>query len=134
MTKRTKDALTNLIKEALLARHEILFAYIHGSSLSLSDFRDIDVALFVNPGEVSSKQAFDYSFRLSVELSHLTAQDIDIQIMNYAPLGFRHSVFKNGRLLFSRDETLRTDLLEEAALEYIAFYELSLQYIQDLAL
>ncbi|MFZ2054330.1 MAG: nucleotidyltransferase domain-containing protein [Candidatus Aminicenantales bacterium] len=134
MTKKAKDALTNLIKDALLARGEILFAYIHGSFLSLSDFRDIDVALFVNPREVNSRQAFDYSFRLSVELSHLAAQEIDIQIMNYAPLGFRHSVFKNGRLLFSRDETLRTDLLEGAALEYIAFYELSLQYIQDLAL
>lgn len=134
MTKKAKDALTNLIKDALLARGEILFAYIHGSILSLSDFRDIDVALFVNPEEVSSTQAFDYSFRLSVELSHLTAKDIDIQIMNYAPLGFRHSVFKNGRLLFSRDETLRTDLLEGTTLEYIAFYELSLQYIRELAL
>lgn len=134
MSKRTKDALTKLIKEALLARNEILFAYIHGSFLGLSDFRDVDIALFVNPAEVTSGQAFDYSFRLSVELSHLTAQDIDIQIMNYAPLGFRHSVFKNGRILFSRDETLRADLLEETVLEYIAFYELSLQYIRDLAL
>ena len=134
MTKKNKAALTNVIREALLAREEILFAYIHGSFLSLSDFRDIDVALFINPEEVSSEQAFDYSFRLSVELSHLTAQDIDIQIMNYAPLGFRHSVFKNGRLLFSRDETLRTDLMEETSLDYIAFYELSLQYIRDLAL
>ena len=116
-----------MIKEALLAREEILFAYIHGSFLSLSDFRDIDVALFINPEEVSSEQSFDYSFRLSVELSHLTAQDIDIQIVNYAPLGFRHSVCKNGRLLFSRDETLRTDLMEETSLDYIAFYELSLQ-------
>ena len=134
MTKKNKAALTNVIRETLLAREEILFAYIHGSFLSLSDFRDIDVALFINPEEVSSEQAFDYSFRLSVELSHLTAQDIDIQIMNYAPLGFRHSVFKNGRLLFSRDETLRTDLMEETSLDYIAFYELSLQYIRDLAL
>ena len=134
MTKKNKAALTNVIREALLAREEILFAYIHGSFLSLSDFRDIDVALFINPVEVSSEQSFDYSFRLSVELSHLTAQDIDIQIMNYAPLGFRHSVFKNGRLLFSRDETLRTDLMEETSLDYIAFYELSLQYIRDLAL
>ena len=134
MTKKNKAALTNVIRETLLAREEILFAYIHGSYLNLSDFHDIDVALFINPEEVSSEQSFDYSFRLSVELSHLTAQDIDIQIMNYAPLGFRHSVFKNGRLLFSRDETLRTDLMEETSLDYIAFYELSLQYIRDLAL
>ena len=134
MSKRTKDALTKLIKEALLARDEILFAYIHGSFLSLPDFRDIDIALYVNPAEVTSKQAFDYSFRLSVDLSHLASQDIDVQIMNYAPLGFRHSVFKNGRLLFSRDETLRVDLLEGTVLEYIAFYELSLQYMRDLVL
>ncbi len=134
MSKKTKQALIKLIKEALLAREEIIFAYIHGSFLNLADFRDIDVALYVNPAEVTSKQAFDYSFRLSVDLSHLASQDIDVQILNYAPLGFRHSVFKNGRLLFSKDEALRTDLLEETVLEYIAFYELSLQYMRDLVL
>lgn len=134
MSKIAKEALTKLIREALLARDEIIFAYVHGSFLSLPEFRDIDIALFVNAAEVTSKEAFDYSFRLSVELSHLTSQDIDIQIMNYAPLGFRHSVFKNGRLLFSRDETLRADLIEGTVLEYIAFYELSLQYIRELVL
>ncbi len=134
MSKIAKEALTKLIREALLARDEIIFAYVHGSFLSLPEFRDIDIALFVNAAEVTSKEAFDYSFRLSVELSHLASQDIDIQIMNYAPLGFRHSVFKNGRLLFSRDETLRADLIEGTVLEYIAFYELSLQYIRELVL
>ncbi|MDH7512335.1 MAG: nucleotidyltransferase domain-containing protein [Clostridiales bacterium] len=134
MSKRTKDALTKLIKKALLARGEIVFAYIHGSFLSLPDFRDVDLALYVNPATVSSQEAFDYAFRLSADLSHLTSRDIDVQIMNYAPLGFRHSVFKNGRFLFSRDDSLRADLIEQTVLEYVAFYELSLQYMRDLAL
>jgi len=134
MSKRTKDALTKLLKEALLRREEIIFAYIHGSFLALPDFRDVDIALYVNPEKVSSSEAFDYAFRLSVDLSHLTSQDIDVQIMNYAPLGFRHSVFKNGRPLFTRDEALRAEVIEQTVLEYIAFYELSLQYMRDLVL
>jgi len=96
-------------------------------------FRDIDIAIYVDQEKINSQQAFDYSFQLSLDLSKEKGFEIDIQVMNYAPLGFRHSVFKNGKLLFSKDENLRLNLIESASLEYIDFFELSLQYIHDIA-
>lgn len=126
-----KKKIFTRLKEILIERDEILFAYIHGSFLDNLPFHDIDVALYVDPKEVDSSQSFDYSLELSVELSQKLGKDIDTKVMNYAPVGFQHSVYKNGKLLFSREDSLRLDLLEENSLDYISFYEFSVQFIRE---
>jgi len=128
----SKKSIAGNLKRKLSSRSEIIFSYIHGSFLDNYPFRDIDIAIYVDQEKINSQQAFDYSFQLSLDLSKEKGFEIDIQIMNYAPLGFRHSVFKNGKLLFSKDENLRLNLIESASLEYIDFFELSLQYIHDI--
>ena len=90
------------------------------------------MAIYVDPEKVGLEKAFDYSFNLSVKLTKEIGLDIDVQIMNYSTVGFKHYVFKNGKLLFSKDENLRLELMEKISLEYIDFYELSLQYIREL--
>jgi predicted nucleotidyltransferase len=127
----SKESIAENLKRKLSSRGEIIFSYIHGSFLDNYPFRDIDIAIYVDQEKINSQQAFDYSFQLSLDLSKGKGVEIDIQIMNYAPLGFRHSVLKNGKLLFSKNEKLRLDLIENTSLEYIDFYELSLQYIHD---
>ncbi len=126
-----KKKIFTRLKEILIERDEILFAYIHGSFLDNLPFHDIDVALYVDPKEVDSSQSFDYSLGLSVELSQKLGKDIDTKVMNYAPVGFQHSVYKNGKLLFSREDSLRLDLLEKNSLDYISFYEFSVQFIKE---
>ncbi len=126
-----KKKIFTQLKEILIERDEILFAYIHGSFLDNLPFHDIDVALYVDPKEVDSSQSFDYSLGLSVELTQKLGKDIDTKVMNYAPVGFQHSVYKNGKLLFSREDSLRLDLLEKNSLDYISFYEFSVQFIRE---
>lgn len=132
----SKTRIISKLKKLLSLKNEIIFCYIHGSFLYpvVSPLlpRDVDVAIFVDPEKISSNNAFDYSFQLSLDISHCINKEVDIQILNYASLGFRHSVFKNGELLFSKDEDLRSDIIESTTLEYVDFYELSLQYIRDL--
>lgn len=127
----SKETTVENLKKKLSSRNEIIFSYIHGSFLDNYPFHDIDIAVYVDQEKIISQKAFDYSFQLSLDLSKETGFEIDIQIMNYAPLGFQHSVLKNGILLFSKNEKLRLDLIENISLEYIDFYELSLQYIHD---
>lgn len=127
-----KRKIAEKIKQVLRSRTEIIFSYIHGSFLDNFPFRDIDVAIYIDSITIKKDQAFDYTVQLSIELSKLAGLEIDVQIMNYAPLGFKHSVLKNGKLLFSIDEDLRLDLIERTSLEYIDFYELSLQYLHDI--
>ena len=126
-----KKKIFTRLKEILIERNEIFFAYIHGSFLDNLPFHDIDVALYVDPKEVDSLRSFDYSLELSVELSEKLGKEIDTKVMNYASVGFQHSVYKNGKLLFSREDSLRLDLLEKNSLDYISFYEFSVQFIRE---
>ncbi|MEA2005677.1 MAG: nucleotidyltransferase domain-containing protein [Acidobacteriota bacterium] len=128
----SKEKIIDQLKNAIIQKDEIIFSYIHGSFLDKFPFQDIDIALYIDSKKISSLQVFDYSFQLSVDLSKKIGLEVDIQIMNYAPLGFKHSVLRNGKLLFSKDENLRLNLIESLSLEYIDFYELSLQYIHDI--
>lgn len=126
-----KERILEQIKNILMKRNEILFAYVHGSFLDKSPYHDIDIALYVIPEVVDCLDSFDYSRGLFAELEKKMGLEIDAKVMNNASLGFRHSVFKNGRLLFSKDENLRLELMEKDSLEYMDFYELSLQFIRD---
>ena len=133
----SKARIMSKIKKFLSLKSEIIFCYIHGSFLyplvsPSSPQRDIDIALYVDPEKISYDNAFDYSFQLSLDITKCINREVDIQILNYAPLGFRHSVFKNGELLFSKDENIRSNIIESTTLDYVDFYELSLQYIRDL--
>jgi len=130
----SKESIIKQIKKFLISRDEIIFCYLHGSFLDNFNFQDIDVALYIDQKKITIQKAFDYSFQLSSDLSKQTGLDIDIQIMNYAPLGFKHSVLKNGKLLFSQDDNLRLDIIESVSREYMDFFELAIQYIRDIAL
>ena len=126
-----KEKIFNQIKNILKKKSNIIFAYIHGSFLGDFPFNDIDLALYIDEKKIDTSHSFDYCFQLSTDLTKKIGKEIDVQLLNEASVGFIHSVFKNGRLLFSRNDKLRLDLLEKNSLEYIDFYELSLQFIRE---
>jgi predicted nucleotidyltransferase len=128
----SKKKVFNLLKNALFKKDEVIFAYLHGSFLDGSLFNDIDIALYLDDKKIPGEKDPDYCEQLNMELSQLIKFVADVRIMNHAPLGFQHSVFKHGQLLFSRDDELRSDLIEKTSMEYMDFYELSLQYIRDI--
>lgn len=129
--KLVKENIFKQIKNILQKNSDIIFAYIHGSFLDDFPFNDIDVAIYIDEKKEETAHSFDYCFQLSTDLTKKIGKEIDVQLLNEASVGFMHSVFKNGRLLFSRNDKLRLDLLEKNSLEYIDFYELSLQFIRE---
>jgi predicted nucleotidyltransferase len=134
VNERDETALfSGRMKDYLLARPEIVFAYLHGSYLDGAAYRDIDVAVFVRPEEIVPADLFDYAFQLSIELTRELGRDIDVHVLNGAPTGFQNSVFRQGRVLFSRDEGLRLDLIERNSLEAMDFHELSRQFLRECA-
>jgi predicted nucleotidyltransferase len=108
-----------ILKTVLLKKDEITFAYPHGSFLGGFLLNDIDIALYLDPKKIPPGKESDYCELLSIELSGVIGFVADVHIMNHAPVGFQHSVFKHGQLLFSKDDELRSDLIEETSLEYI---------------
>lgn len=92
----------------------ILFAYVHGSFAEIDIFRDVDVALWARNPE----DAFSYETDLSARLGAILKTPIDLHVLNQAPLLFRYHTFTRGRLLFSKGEDKRIELVDEAVRQY----------------
>jgi len=109
--KEIIDELTRLLRE----REEIIFAYLHGSFLT-HDFRDIDIAIYLKKDEDVL-----YEVELGVELEKILKFPVDVRVLNSAPLTFKFKVIKDGLLLFSRDERIRSDFEALTISEYHDF-------------
>lgn len=127
-----KEEIIKKISESLSKRAEIIFAYIHGSFVQDLPFKDIDVAIFVDEGAVPRDEAIDYGLRLSAIVEMETGiSPLDIKVINYAPFGFKYYATK-GNLLFSKDEDLRTDFLEETWRRYFDLQPKRKQVLLDI--
>ncbi|MBM3295220.1 MAG: nucleotidyltransferase domain-containing protein [Candidatus Aminicenantes bacterium] len=126
-----RDELIDRLSTALRRRPEIVFAYVHGSFIDGGRYRDIDVAVYLDPEKAAVLDGFDYAFKAAVDMSKQLRREVDIRVMNGSSTGFQNSVYRTGRLLFSRDERLRLDLLERNSQEAMDFHELSLEYLRE---
>ena len=128
-----RKTMIKKLRESLEKRDEIIFAYVHGSFAEGLSFKDIDVAVYVDEKTVTIKDAIDYGLEISAitELeSGLTP--LDIKVINYAPVGFRYYATK-GILLFSKDEEIRCNFLEDTWRRYFDLLPKRKQLILDLA-
>ena len=111
LTKFQIEASKNLIMviekivKILSKEKKILFAYLFGSYLENRKYaKDIDIAIFVK-----GKASKDFERKLARKLSNEVKKDIDIFILNKVPLIFLLQIFKNSKLIFSRDEKKRIE-------------------------
>lgn len=104
-----KEDIRSKIKEDLLEEDGISFAYLHGSFLS-GEFNDIDLAVYFSDYENrDKKEILDFELRKEVEISKLVGFPVDLRCLNDAPNSFCYNVIKDGELLFSDNESLRSD-------------------------
>lgn len=116
---KERARLVESISEELRSIDGVVFAYLHGGFLEKPFFRDVDVAIWIKDLE----KAFDYTVNLSASLEAKLGYPIDLQVLNGAPLPFRHRVFTRGKLLFSKDERLRAAIVDETLRKYIDLTE-----------
>ncbi len=113
-----KEIMDN-ISSTLKAKEEIIFAYIHGSFLE-NLFRDVDLAIYLDE-MLSKKEALHFELSLERELEEEIIFPVDVRTLEYSPLHFRFNVFKSGKLLFSKDEEVRSDFLSLSLVEHHDF-------------
>lgn len=129
LTKTEKEVIVNSITKHLEVRREISFAYIHGSFLQEGYFKDIDIAVYLNDVPESYLQ---YELQLESELIQLLAAfEIDVRVLNSAPLSFRYHVIKEGQLLMARDDDIRADFQENTVTHYLDFAPFRKMYIRE---
>ena len=97
---------------------EILFAFVHGSFLDGSFFRDIDLGVFVRG--MDSTDFWDYEAGLCQQIEEALnyLYVVELKVINKAPLSFCYHVIR-GQILFVRDEGLLTEFMARVARSYL---------------
>jgi len=116
---------------ALQPYREVIFAILYGSVVEGSDYRDIDLALYVNRELESSGESWDFALRLAEQLQKKLSCPVDVCILNEAPLAFRYHVCQGVPVLV-RDQAFLDQFIERTRDEYWDFQPIALQYLREL--
>ena len=130
-TTRERQAAIETIRRRLDNRPEILCAYLHGSFLTEGPYRDIDVAVWIDPAPHSPGAVTRYMLDLSTDLSVALGQPVDVQVLNRAALPFRHHALK-GQPLVVRDWEWLDELRARTWDDYADFLPFAHQNLREL--
>ena len=96
----------------------MIFAYLFGSRArgKATALSDIDIALFLEETAISPDRKLEL---IELLMDVLKTDEIDLVILNDATPSIVHSVVRDGKLLFSRDEKRRIEFIARAQKEYM---------------
>ena len=124
------------LTDVLKGHREIVFAYLHGSSLEVYSSRDIDIAVYLQPEIMDRRDEgtcrdFDFSIPLEQEIEKLLKKPVDVQILNNAPLPFRFRVVSQGKTLVDRSPERREIFELLSRVEYFDFKPRREEYLKE---
>lgn len=106
LSEVARDEILARLSGALGGRPEIVFAYVHGSFATQGPFRDIDLAVWVDPERSPARSPVDYEIDLGLDLQRSVGLPVDVRRLNEAPLGFRYHATR-GHVILCRDDEAR---------------------------
>ena len=129
-SERDREQIVARLERELEARPELVLALLHGSFARGGTYRDIDLAVWLDPARLSRDERFRYALDLSVHLQLRLGLPIDVRVLNDAPLAFRHHALQ-GRPLVTRDEEFLDELRARTWDDYIDFQPFARQYLRE---
>ena len=114
LDEASREGIRRTLSTALSGLPEVVFAYLHGSFVAESEFRDVDVAVFVESGV----EEFPFESDLSYDLTKRTGLPVEVRVINRAPVAFQMAVLRGGHLLVARSEAALTDFIEDVGRQY----------------
>jgi predicted nucleotidyltransferase len=130
VSRPPRESLRVRLVRELQARPEIVLALLHGSFARGEAFRDIDVAVWLEPVEYPKHERFRYALDLSVQLRIALGYPVDVHVLNDVPLSFRYHALA-GAPVVVRDEALLDELRERTWDEYFDFLPFARQYLRE---
>ncbi len=114
------------LQDVLVAKDEIVFAYLFGSVAKETNNRlsDVDVAVYIDKKNMPASGSFGYKSELLAEIENMIHQKIDLVILNEAPLFLAYNVIKQGKLILCHDESERVDFHFRVMRDYLDFQPL----------
>ncbi|MDI6774073.1 MAG: nucleotidyltransferase domain-containing protein [Verrucomicrobiota bacterium] len=131
-----REELVRGIQPGLSRCREILFAYLHGSALRPGIFRDIDIALFIEPAVYDrlagqGRLLLGFAIPLEMDLEALIGHKVDVHVLNDAPLSFRYRVVSSGVLVLDGDPDARAEFESLTRVEYFDFRPRRQEYLRE---
>lgn len=127
MSELDKEHMVKEIARCLSGVEDLLLGYLYGSFLGRNDFNDIDIGLLV-AGERTPYELFKYAMKIASDLERCITPrcEVDLRVLNTAPVEFQYEVVKTGQVVFARDENLRVAFEADVLAKY-----LDLKYLYD---
>lgn len=110
----------NQIRTILEQRDSVIFAYLFGSSVTetLTPMSDIDIAVYLSWNVRKSEERLDLIGRLMMALK---MDNIDLVILNSAPLTLKARIIQNKKTLVDKSPFLRHSFESLVMREYYDF-------------
>jgi len=119
LPREEREEVLSAVSEILRERSDLVFAYAFGSFLEDLPFRDLDLAVYLQPGALPPIPFF-FEDALAQELrNRLTLPfPVDVRVLNGSPLSFQYHALR-GRLMADRDEETRMGWLCRVVARYL---------------
>ena len=111
-----RERIRNTLVTVLESEPDLEFAWLHGSFLAADEFHDIDIGVHLS---ATADVRLQRGLELAVRLDQQIGFPIDVRALNDAPATFLFHVFREGRLLLSRNDECLADLMERTVREYL---------------
>ena len=112
--------LESIINIMFNNRDEILLCYLYGSYVSgnRSKYSDIDLGILLDS---TFKKHYLYKVDLSLEIEKEFGNkiEVDLNILNDATPRFLYNIMKNGRNIYSKDETIQHEFEIRVLYDYL---------------
>ena len=125
-----KDEILNALRAQLGKQSEILFAYVFGSFLESDRYNDVDVAIFLEDGNLMRNDRW-YDIRLASELEKAAGVAVDLVILNTAPDHLIHRI-SSGKVIVDKDPEGRVEFIVNAWKRYFDFRPKREAYLAEL--
>ena len=128
ITKKKKNEIINIISSFLQQYREIFAAYIFGSFISDKSFADIDLGILI---QRQPDNLLEYEIGLEIKLDRLVKFEIDVRVLNNAPLSFVQNVLRHGQLIIDINPNRRADFENSVLKKYFDFSRFRRRYLED---
>ena len=124
-----KEKVIELISSYLLdKRKEVAAAYLFGSFSNAEFFSDIDLGILM---ERVIAKPLNFEMKLERELENIADYQVDIRVLNKAPISFCQNVIRGGKIIVDRDPNFRADFEGIVLREYFDFYPFRRRYLEE---
>lgn len=125
-----KKEVMEKIESFIKSHDEIIFAYIFGSFVENETFNDIDLAIYTDENNISTKEIF-YAVELSNQLEKNIKIPVDVIVLNKTSDFLLHRISK-GILIKNSDDNMRINFITTHWKRYWDFRNKIYEHVEEM--